>query len=61
MGQVGEKFGKYTVCKKNLVIDDSHRHLKEIGKHGRLVVEQDVGVTQRRAEWFVNWSRTKLG
>ena len=62
MCQVGEKFGKYTVCKKkNLMIDDSHSHLKEIGKHGRFVVEQDVGVTQRWAEWFVNWSRTKLG
>ena len=25
------------------MIDDSHRHLKEIGKQGRFVVEQDVG------------------
>ena len=51
----------HRVQKKNLVIDDSHGHLKDIGKHGRLVVEQDVGVTQRWAEWFVNRSRTKLG
>ena len=53
MCQVGEEFGKYTVCKKKM-IDDSHGHLKEIGKHDRFVVEQDVGVTQRWAEWFVN-------
>ena len=31
MGQVGEKFGKDTVKKKKLMVDDFHGHLKEIG------------------------------
>ena len=57
-----EKNSGCTQCAKtNLVIEDSDGHLKEIGKHRRFVVEQDVGVTQRWAERFVNWSRTKLG
>ena len=41
MGQVGEKFGKCAVCKKNLMIDDFHGHLKKIGvAHGNDVASQ---------------------